>query len=57
MGQGKEVDEMMEGMNGMREGAGGLRKEVGGMREGVGRIKGRGGKRRLDDRGGGEWMG
>ena len=35
MGQGKEVDEMMEGMNGMREGAGGLR-EVSGWDEGGG---------------------
>ena len=35
MGQGKEVDEMMEGMNGMREGAGGLRK-VSGWDEGGG---------------------
>ena len=35
MGQGKEVDEMMEGVDGMREGAGGLR-EVSGWDEGGG---------------------
>ena len=35
MGQGKEVDEMMEGVDGMREGAGGLR-EVSGWYEGGG---------------------